>query len=113
MSEVSKIFHHVPKNRAITDRHHGLGDMVGIISQSQTETTAEQYYLHAKITPSPSQAAWRRMLGLRHGFVAARACRIYQIHPARAKFPASTSICSSGRTCDTHCIWTFIRRSLE
>jgi hypothetical protein len=43
------ILHHVPENRPITDGHQRLRDVLGVFSQSHTESTAEQHDLHGEI----------------------------------------------------------------
>src|SRR5690606_7277468 len=40
------IFHQVPEDGAVADGNHGLGNVLGILSQAHAQTAAEQYDLH-------------------------------------------------------------------
>lgn len=40
------VLHQVPQNGAMADRHHGLGNVVGIFPQPHAETTTKQYHFH-------------------------------------------------------------------
>jgi hypothetical protein len=48
VSEMGEIFHDMPKDWTVADRHQGLGNIVGKVAYAQTQTAAEQHYLHAK-----------------------------------------------------------------
>ena len=46
MAEVRVVFHHVPKNRAIADWDHRLGQRFGIVTKAHAKTATEQDYFH-------------------------------------------------------------------
>src|SRR2546426_2153312 len=47
VAEVSVVFHHVPEDRAIPNRHHRLRDVLVVVPQAHPQTTAEQHDLHS------------------------------------------------------------------
>ena len=40
------VLHHVPQDRLLADRDHGLGDVLAIVADARAETAAEQHDLH-------------------------------------------------------------------
>jgi hypothetical protein len=40
------VLHHVPQDRLLADRDHGLGDILAVVADASAETAAEQHDLH-------------------------------------------------------------------
>src|SRR5260221_427650 len=45
--EMSEISHYVQEDWTVTNRHHGLRNVIGIVAQPQTQTATEQHYFHS------------------------------------------------------------------
>src|SRR5260221_11881440 len=46
VAKMRVVFHHVPEDGAIADRHHGLGDFLRILPQAHSVPTTKDDYFH-------------------------------------------------------------------
>ena len=51
MPVLAVVLHHVPQDRLLADRDHGLGDVLGVVADAGAETAAEQNDLHDTLRP--------------------------------------------------------------